>query len=202
MSTTSLLLVWWSAAFAVWAAADLLASRRRRRINPADCLSATEYAAVKSVGIASLIWFVVFTVWSLVMSGPTIATDRQWLMGFINAGLFTGLPLLVTVPLLQVPVFRRAVRNLHGVTARVCAMPFIGLLSALPLVVWPDGILSGNLPALLTGNLEAAGDLVDVIDPRDAWPYYALYGTFGVALASWYALLCAAPSSNAQVARS
>ena len=137
---------------------------------------------MKTTAVAVLIWLVVFAAWSVVISSAEAVIGN--LQGWANGALFAGIPLLVFVPLFQVWARRR---DLEG-ASRWWFLPMIGFVSALPLVIWPLGALGGSLEGILTGRTGAVRQLIGAVAWHSAWPFYLLYGAFGVLMGLWDAV--------------
>jgi hypothetical protein len=126
---------------------------------------------MKTTAVAVLLWLVVFAAWSVVISSAEAVIGN--LRGWANGALFAGIPLLLFVPLFQAWARRRD----HKGASRWWLLPLIGLVSALPFVIWPLGAL-GGFDLFMSGRAGA----VQLIAWHSAWPFYLLYGAFGTLL--------------------
>ena len=137
---------------------------------------------MKTAGVAVLLWVVAYTTFAVGTSRVEAILGN--LQGWATGGLFTGIPLLLFVPLFQAWARRRD----QKVAPRWWLLVLIGFVSALPLVIWPLGLLSGSLMGVITGRSGAVRELTRAIRWHSAWPFYLLYGVFGALLGVWDAV--------------
>ncbi len=137
---------------------------------------------MKTAGIAVLLWVVAYGTFAV----GTSPVEAIWgnLQGWANGALFAGIPLLLFVPVFQAWAIRRD----QKLAPRWWLLVLIGFVSALPLVIWPLGLLSGSLIGVITGQSGSLRELTRAITWHYAWPFYLLYGVFGALLGTWDAV--------------
>ena len=149
---------------------------------------------MKTAGIAMAAWIASYSVLLIVADGGSpFGADGSTLIGNVNGALFTGFPLFFAVPFVYAPLHRWLARRVSARSIRLWLRPVVGAMSALPLVVWPLGLMSDSFQRVLHGELSALPALMRAVDPTRAWPFYLLYGTFGLLLGAWYAWRGVAP---------
>ena len=112
--------------------------------------------------------------------------DQIW-RGFIDFFallVFMGLPLLIIVPFLHFPIFRWVGRLVQTKEKRPYAYVLAGMMCSLPATFWPTFVFSDSIRELLAGRFSS---FLRAVNPAVGWPFYLLYGVFGIFLGGWYA---------------
>jgi hypothetical protein len=122
-----------------------------------------------TVGVL-LSWAAAVAIWAGYVE---VAGGTNWQLprDLLIIAFWLGLPLLLVVPLVHLPVLRWLIRR-RGDKAMHVIAALVGLALSLPLVAWPLGLTGGGIKAMLSPTSQE---------------YAVLYGGFGLLMGAWYA---------------